>query len=160
MSDEQKQAVIVVWDKTGKFFQNWTAEFKNGDGIEHGKRIAAQIGGSYAVVGDWSTDGTLDAEMDRVAVDYPGASVMFVPMEFPEPDSVWECRFMFMTMIRGEMCRYQGQGATKIEALRRARREPDEEREEAARRRRAQEEAKALEEARQKRLDDQVFDSI
>lgn len=44
------QHVIVVWDKTGKFFQNWTADFKNGDGIEHGKRIAAQLGGTYQVL--------------------------------------------------------------------------------------------------------------
>lgn len=44
------QDVIVVWDGKGQFFQNWTANYKNGDGIEHGKRIAAQIGGSYAIL--------------------------------------------------------------------------------------------------------------
>ena len=48
---QAKQAVIVVWDKEGKFFQNWTADYKNGDGIEHGKRIAAQMGGTYAITG-------------------------------------------------------------------------------------------------------------
>lgn len=48
--DEGIQPVIIVWDENGKLFQNWTADFKNGDGIEHGKRIAKQIGGSYEVL--------------------------------------------------------------------------------------------------------------
>jgi hypothetical protein len=46
------QPVIVVWDRNGQFFQNWTAEFKNGDGIDHGRRIAASMGGTYTIVGD------------------------------------------------------------------------------------------------------------
>ena len=41
--------VIVVWDRHGVFFQVWTDGY-NGDGIAHGKRIAAQIGGTYKVV--------------------------------------------------------------------------------------------------------------
>jgi hypothetical protein len=47
-----KQPVIVVWDKNGKFFQNWTADFANGDGIDHGRWVAAGMGGSCVVVGD------------------------------------------------------------------------------------------------------------
>lgn len=46
-----KQSMIVVRDKDAKFFQNWTADYSDGDGIEHGKRIAARIGGTYAVLG-------------------------------------------------------------------------------------------------------------
>lgn len=43
-----KQPVIVVWDRTGKFFQIWTSTY-NGDGIEHGKKIAERLGGSYEI---------------------------------------------------------------------------------------------------------------
>jgi hypothetical protein len=55
-SDAAKiQPVIVVWDRNGKFFQNWTAEFRNGDGIAHGKEIARSLGGTYVIVGGSST---------------------------------------------------------------------------------------------------------
>ena len=45
-----RQAVIVVWSKDRKFFQQWTADYKEGAGIEHGKKIARQIGGAYQVI--------------------------------------------------------------------------------------------------------------
>ena len=56
---DRRQPVIVVWDRNGKFFQNWTADFKNGDGIEHGKRIAGQMQGSWTVTGGdaWNNKG-------------------------------------------------------------------------------------------------------
>lgn len=50
------QPVIVVWDRNETFFRNWTAEFKNGDGIDHGRRIAVSIGGTYTIVGDTSVE--------------------------------------------------------------------------------------------------------
>lgn len=44
------ESVIVVWDGEGKFFQTWTSKFKEGDGIEHGKRIAELISGAYIII--------------------------------------------------------------------------------------------------------------
>lgn len=44
-----KDVVIIVWDSKGKFFQAWTDRY-NGDGIEHGKRIAEYLGGTHFVV--------------------------------------------------------------------------------------------------------------
>lgn len=47
-----KQPVIIVWDKEGKFFQIWTSDYSTvvGNGIEHGKIIAQSIGGSYKII--------------------------------------------------------------------------------------------------------------
>lgn len=45
-----RQHVIVVWDKNGKFFQVWTADYASGDGIAHGIKIAEQLGGTYEIV--------------------------------------------------------------------------------------------------------------
>lgn len=48
----KRQPVIVVWDKNGKFFQIWTADYNNNDGIEHGKKTAQNLSGSYQVLED------------------------------------------------------------------------------------------------------------
>lgn len=48
--DVDRESIIIVWDKDGKFFQTWTSQFRRGAGIDHGKEIATMIGGSYLVV--------------------------------------------------------------------------------------------------------------
>jgi hypothetical protein len=45
--------VIVVFDKDGHFFQVWTSDYKDGDGIQHGKKIAENIKGTYKVVSSY-----------------------------------------------------------------------------------------------------------
>ena len=48
--DVDKQPVIVVWDKDGKFFQTWTSDYNDGAGIQHGINVANQIGGYYHIL--------------------------------------------------------------------------------------------------------------
>lgn len=42
-------SVVVVWNKDGDYFQTWSSTDSMG-GIDHGIRVASQIGGTYCVV--------------------------------------------------------------------------------------------------------------
>ncbi len=153
------QSVVVVWDKAGKFFQNWTADYNEGHGIEHGKRIASQIGGTYVVIGGRPVGvSELDKELERFAVDYPKLKVNFNREDHTEAE--WECIITTMTMTRGEYGIYEGRGTTKLEALLEARRRPDENKAQAAHDEREKEQRRVEAAARERQLDDQLFSSI
>ena len=50
-------AIVVVWDRDGKYFQTWTVGAKPyGDVVEHGKTVAKNIGGTYFVFDEKSDD--------------------------------------------------------------------------------------------------------
>lgn len=155
------QPVIVVWDSSGKFFQNWTAEFKNGDGIDHGRRIAANMGGTYAIVGDFpaapaSEEAMLAVEVERLKNDYPHLTPTF---SGPNGDE-WTCSLNTETRMYGQYGIFAGGGSTKLEALLEARRVPDRRKKDALDEMFAAEVAKARREAEEQRADDAMFETI
>lgn len=42
----EREAVSMVFDKNGKFFQVWSVTF-NGDGARHAESVANLIGGTF-----------------------------------------------------------------------------------------------------------------
>ncbi|MCS4090148.1 hypothetical protein [Rhizobium sp. BK176] len=155
------QPVIVVWDSNGRFFQNWTAEFKNGEGIDHGRRIAANMGGTYAIVGDFpsapaSEEVKLAVEIERLKSDYPHLTPTF---SGPHGDD-WTCNLNAETRMYGQYGIFAGGGKTKVEALLDARRVPDKRKQDAMDEMFAAEVAKARREADERRADDAVFEAI
>ena len=42
--------VIIVWDKEGKYFQNWVGKNSKSPSIQHGINIAKLIKGTYKII--------------------------------------------------------------------------------------------------------------
>lgn len=101
---------------------------------------------------------TLIDEIARFKADYPHLGVHFE--KSPDEEIGWECMITTMTMMRGEIGIFEGEGSTKRLALLDARRKPDEQRAERERVRIEEEASEREHRDREMKLDDAVFSTI